>query len=248
MTTANEVKNKIQERGYWEVVFTPRIFNPTLIADRTTCKKMLEENSVRLRGWDYPHVPKNNIDNQKIYFGADHCEAFIDWGNHKEVLRFYQSGMFVHYMALFEDWMKEDKLGEFVVNRDRYQKTEPGSALSFISAIYTLTEIYEFLRRLASSSDVYDSGVRIELKLNGVSESRKLESFDPGRIGLFGRYTSNVSDIVFPIKNLTKEEILNSSKQNALQDVRYLFETFGWENMPMHVFEKDQQNLLERRF
>ena len=245
---ANEVKNLIKQHGYWEVVFTPLTFNPTLISDRTTCKQLLQKSTVRLRGWDYPHFPTVNNDEQKIYLGADHCEAFIDWGNHKEVLRLYQSGLFVHYLALFEDWMSEDRFKELVKSSDQYDKTEPGSALSFVSAIYSLTEIYEFLRRLASDSIIYDNGVRVEIKLNGIGVGRRLESFDPGRIGLFGMYTSNTPDVIFPIKEISKEDILNSSRKFSLEAVKYLFETFGWENMPMHIFEQDQQNLIERRF
>ncbi len=245
--TAEDVKKIIKECGYWEVVFTPRVFNSELISDRTTCKQLLEKNSVQLRGWDYPHIPKADMEYQKIYLGTDHCEAFIDWGDYKEVLRFYQSGQFIHYFALREDWMNVDKLSEIVSGCDPHKDTKPGSVLSFVGATYSLTEIYEFLRRLTSGSNIYDNGVRVVIKLHG-AQGRKLVSLDASRIDLFWSYVSNIPEITLPEKELTKDEVLNSSKELALQAVRYLFETFGWENMPMQVFEKDQQNLLERRF
>ena len=149
------------------MTFAPRVFNDALIPDRATCKQLLQKNSVQLRGWDYPHIPQGNMDHQKIYFGADHCEAFIDWGNHKEVLRYYQSGLFVHYVAVHEDWLKEDKLSEIVGGKDPYTNTQPGTVLSFVNTTYLLTEVYEFLRRLAAGSDVYESGVKVEIKLVG---------------------------------------------------------------------------------
>jgi hypothetical protein len=229
------------------VVFTPRTFDSKLVPDRPSCKRLLEENAVQLRGWDYPHIPRGNIDNQKMYFGADYCEGYIDWGSHKELMRFYQSGLFVHYFSMWEDWMSEDGLGA-IVGRDKRNDKAPGSALSFIGVTYTMTEIYEFLRRQASGSNVFDSGVTVELKLHNVGEGRSLESFDANRIGLFGRYISNESEIVVPTNELNKEQLLNDSKKNAIEAAKYIFETFGWENMPVHVFEQDQQRLLERRF
>ncbi len=244
--TAEDVKKEIKKRGYWEVTFAPRVFNDALIPDRATCKQLLQKNSVQLRGWDYPHIPQGNMDHQKIYFGADHCEAFIDWGNHKEVLRYYQSGLFVHYVAVHEDWLKEDKLSEIVGGKDPYTNTQPGTVLSFVNTTYLLTEVYEFLRRLAAGSDVYESGVKVEIKLVG-TQGRKLVSLAPGRIDLFGSYIANVPEIVVPSKEIMKEQLLDSSRELALQTIKYIFETFNWENIPISVIEKDQQNLLERR-
>lgn len=245
---ANEVKNLIKERGYWEVIITPQIHSPKLVPDRTTCKDLVSKNSVQLRGWDYPHIPRGNQDHQKIYFGADHCEAFLDWGNHKEVFRFYQSGQFIHYLALFEDWIAVDKVGEmFGARGGRWDNLKPGEVVDVIGAVYTITEIYEFARRMASGSNIYDSGIRIDIKFHG-ARGRKLEILDPMRFGLFDRYSSEIDDIEIPVVELSKGEILNSSKELAMDAIKYFFESFNWENVPIHTLQQDQQKLLERRF
>lgn len=245
--TSNDVKKLIKERGYWEIVITPRTFNPKTIPDRSACKEIVSKNSVQLRGWDYPHIPKNDQEHQRMYFGKDHCEAFIDWGNHKEVFRLYQSGQFVHYLALFEDWLAEDMIGKMFGSSGGRWDAKPREILSVIGVVYTITEIYEFARRIAASSDIYDSGLRIEIKFNG-AKGRRLEVLDPMRIGLFGSYTSELDIIEIPIIELNKEDILNSSKELALDAIKYLFESFNWDNIPLNVLQQDQQNLIERRF
>jgi hypothetical protein len=244
--TEDDVKKAIKQRGYWEVVFTPRVFDAALIPNRSTCKQMLQDNVVRLRGWNYPHITKSDMDHQKAYLGSDYCGAFIDWGAYKEVLRFYQSAQFVHYFAVHEDWDREDKLNDFVGSSDG-KRIKPNSALSFLGAIYTLTEVYEFLRRLAMNTNIYNSGVRVEIKLHNTL-GRKLVNLDPSRLGLFDDYVSNTSPIILPAKELAKDDVISSSNKIALEAVKYLFETFQWENMPTEVFERDQQNFLERRF
>jgi hypothetical protein len=234
-----EVKNRIKERGYWKINFYPSKFIPNLIPSREDCIEILTNNIVRLRGWSYPHIPSCSADYKDIYPGDDYYEAYIDWDIHKEVWRFYQSGQFIHYRALEEDWMQESAFG--------YNYIKPGSILEVIMTIYTLTEIFEFLRRLAVGSNVYEEGGIIKIELISMN-GRMLKLLDPMRSSLSMSYIARIPEIKIPEKIVTKEDIINKSGELALEFLAYVFETFGWINQPTEVFKSDQQKLLERKF
>jgi len=234
-----EVKNRIKERGYWKINFHPIKFIPDLIPSRNDCREILTNNIVRLTGWDYPHIPSHNDDKQAIYAGEDYYEAYIDWDIYKEVWRFYQSGQFIHYRALKEDWMQESIWG--------YNNIKPCSILEINMTNYTLTEVFEFLRRLTIGSKVYEDGVKIDVELLNTG-GRKLEILEPNRAPLMRQYVARIPEIKIPEKTVTKEDIINKSRELALESLAYVFETFRWTNQPTEVFKSDQQKLLERRF
>ena len=234
-----EVKKRIKERGYWKINFHPIKFIPNLIPSGEDCIEILTNNIVRLRGWDYPHIPREGVDNQGIYPGDDYYEAYIDWDIHKEAWRFYQSGQFIHYRALEEDWMQESVFG--------YNYIKPGSILEVIMTIYTLTEIFEFLRRLTVGSNVYEEGGIIKIELINMN-GRMLKLLDPMRSSLSMSYIARIPEIKIPEKIVTKEDIMNKSKELALESLAHVFKTFGWVNQPMVIFKSDQQKLLEGKF
>ena len=53
---AQTVLEKIRTRGYWRVVIRPGAFEEKRIPNYSDLFQIVEKNSVRLRGWDYPHV------------------------------------------------------------------------------------------------------------------------------------------------------------------------------------------------
>src|SRR5208337_3130253 len=62
MSTAQEVGvlERIRLRGHWRVALRPGSFQRDRIADRSDLFRIVERNSVRLRGWDYPHIDYQN--------------------------------------------------------------------------------------------------------------------------------------------------------------------------------------------
>src|ERR1043166_6582061 len=99
---AKEVEKKIRSRGYWRVVIRPSSF----IAERARLRdleQIARDTVVQLRGWDYPHFPRDGVTR-----GNDFIEALTDsgWIQHIELWRLYQSGQFVHLFAMREDWLE----------------------------------------------------------------------------------------------------------------------------------------------
>ena len=96
--------------------------------------------NLNLRGWDYPHIPGRQDDDSRIYRGVDYIEAYIDWWEHKEVWRYYQSAQFIHYMGIHEDWYEDNEWAD-----NSLKKIKPCSILNTITTTYTVTEIFEFI-------------------------------------------------------------------------------------------------------
>jgi len=232
-----EIKNKIITRGYWEIVVRPVNFDERLISDKKTLKDLIANNSVQLRGWSYPFCSRDLRDVQAVDKGV---ASGVDWGRHKEVWRFDESGQLINYVGLWEDWAEEDDW-----SGGEIRKHQAGSIFSIIGTVYTLTEIMEFVRRL-SSSEYYKAGVHIEIALHNI-KGRELVILDPMRGPLFDKYVCAEEDIVLEPRDYTVEEIQSRSKEIAIDYVKRIFEMFNWNNMPLGVFQTDQEKLLEGR-
>lgn len=236
MSRRKQLLQTIKSWGYWMVNFKP-LTNQQL--QLSQCREIVEESTVELRGWDYPHIPKRRGDDTDLTPGNDFYEGWIDWGAHKEIWRMYQSGQFIHYRAMEEDWFQEDDwYGDL-------KKKEPGTILSIISAVYLLTEVFEFLVRLIRDG-LYKEGVEVNIQLNNGS-GRKLEVLDPMRAPLFREYTTGTDVIEFPSKKYTADYIVGNSKELALSVALYIFQRFDWNNPPVETIKNDQEELLARR-
>jgi len=104
-----DVKEKIKSKGYWKIVIRPSTFVEKRILSLKECVDIIRDNKVLLRGWDYPHydLSKNPPP------GENYVEQFFCWEDygHLEAWRYFQSGQFAHYLAVWEDWNKSFKNG-----------------------------------------------------------------------------------------------------------------------------------------
>jgi hypothetical protein len=234
-----KILNKIKSRGSWRINFRPLIIKEKL--DLPECKNIVEKNNVKYRGWYYPHVPRRSGDDTDLVPGNHYYEGWIDWGAHKEIWRMYQSGQFIHYKAIEEDWYKEDDW----YNDSQLKNTEPGTILSVINAVYLITEIFEFLSRLARNL-LYEEGVSIDIRLIKTVR-RELVILDPMRAPLFDQYKTGIDEISFADK-YNSEQIIQNAREEALKVIIYIFHRFGWENPPTEIFKSDQEKLITRRY
>jgi hypothetical protein len=231
-----ELVDKIRSRGYWRINFQPTVYERKLTLGQ--CSEIVEKNSVQLRGWNYPHFPRRRGDDTNLEIGDSFYEGWIDWWNHIEFWRMYESGQFIHYMALPEDWGEKHPSGIPT-------KIEPMTVLGLIgSVIYQLTEIYEFLSRLAAAG-IYDEGVQISISLNN-TKGRELWIDDSRRGSLFDEYKTAAEKIEFT-KEYAKEELMAKPKDLAFEAIMYVFDRFGWHRAPADTIKKDQEDLLGRR-
>ena len=139
----NDRLDKIQRTGYWRVTIRPAYLDKERPATLEQCVETIEVCAVRKRGWDYPHIDYDNIRfmDHRIQGGGDSM-------GHVEFWQYFQSGMFVHYFAMREDYMLDEK--KLVENFATGLRSQEGRYLCINNLLFTLTKVYEFAARLAS--------------------------------------------------------------------------------------------------
>lgn len=233
-----ELIDKIKSRGYWRISFQPLVLAQKL--KLRECAYIVEKNSVALRGWNYPHFPGRLGDDAGLEPGESFYEGWVDWWNCTEFWRMYESGQFIHYLALGEDWPENDGWRD-----DRRPALKPLTVIEITQGIvYQLTEIYQFLLRLGTSG-VYDEGVRSSISLIN-TKGRKLWINDPMRGRFMQEYKTGADKIEYT-KEYTKEDLLAKPQELAFDAIIYICDRFGWHNPSADVIRKDQDNLLNRR-
>src|SRR3989338_6354438 len=230
---------KIKSRGYWRVNFQPLV-DVQKFGSLSSAKESVTRNSVRLRGWDYPHISIQNNDSS----GFEPCEKYyqmwIDWTKYKELLRVYKSGQVLIYRGLREDWVKED-IGIFGASN---LQIEPGTKLGVIgTVIYEVTEMFEFLSRLCRDG-LYDEGVKVSVTLFGL-EGRELWIEDNMRAPFIFPKKTGAKKVQYE-RTLSKEEAISDSKKLATGLIKEIFDVFEWVPTDEQII-KDQDNLLSGR-
>lgn len=236
-----ELIEKIKKKGYWKVVIRPTVFKENKISNLDECNKIIESCIVSLRGWNYPHIDKTGI---KIS-GNDSIESYCDseWIGHFEYWRFYQSGQFIHYFAMREDYCIDENDIQRIKHQGGARSTK---LLDILSTLYSVTEIFEFAQRLASK-DILGDEVEILIELVDV-EGRELFFWDSFSRWLSRNYICTFRDENILVKKLLgKEEIIFNSAKLALGVCVGIFKKFNWSDVPEQVFANDQQKFLEKR-
>jgi len=232
------VAEKIAVRGYWRILFRPLTYNIRL-RKLMECQEIVRKNSIDFRGWDYPHFPKD----ENVLPGSNFYQGTVDWGGSIELWRMYQSGQFIHYRALREDWTQEDYLTP---------KEYKLPAMQFIGILETLslmTEIFEFLSRLAQAG-LYEEGVNVYITLQKTRNRQLYQRafVSDGQIhflGLSGTYKT-ISDEIEVAHYCMKKDVIEKPAEIAIGVILNIFEKFAW-NPSEEVIKGHQKKLLERR-
>jgi len=236
MTKKDEIISKIKKKSYWEINIHPDIYKPDRIEKplRDTVKAAV----VLLRGWDYPHFSDNYGDLYNIQNGI---ESTLDWSRNIEFWRFTQSANFYHLLALREDWIEN---GEYRNIWSRGDELRGKKLLGFLGALYTLSEIFEFAKRLASQN-IFDENVVVEIKLHDLNE-RMLYVDSYNRIPFSYPRVAKVSEPwSYNKQNLSVIELLNKSNEIAFNAYLELVHLFQWENPPIENLKNDQEKFLQ---
>ena len=152
----SELLQKIRSRGYWRVIIRPYSFMENRIADRAELLHVLEKASVEFKGWGFPHIDAGRTPDE----GPDWIGQEICWDCIRELWRFYQSGQFIHYFGMPEDW---DKAFGLLPQFEGKVSLDPKVLL------LQFTEIFEFASRL-TFTDAGDEGLRVDIKVDNIKD------------------------------------------------------------------------------
>ncbi len=217
MSVAQEqsVLDRIRTRGYWRVVIRPATFEERHIPNDSDLFQIVERNSVRLRGWDYPHID----DQSPPLGGTDWVGQEYERRDEIEVWRLYRSGQFVHFFALAGEWRDHS------TTWPPEPGWQPGRCLHYIQTIYSFVEIFELAARLALSPAGATS-MRVEIDLVGLQGRQIVETDSRFR---FDRTYDTRLPVWKYLWEGTQTELIARPRELAAVASRDLFTRFGLE-------------------
>jgi hypothetical protein len=160
------ILDKIRTRGHWRVVIRPTTFEEKHIPNYSDLFSIVERNSVRLRGWDYPHIDYQSAPLR----GGDWVGQEFDCQDEIEIWRFHMSGQFVHFFTIWGDWRDHS------THWPAEPEWKPGRFIYYVPTVFSFVEIFEFAARLALSP-AGAAFMRVDIQLHGL-QGRQLVSTD----------------------------------------------------------------------
>ena len=217
----SEILEKIKSRGHWRVVIRPATFVEKRIAERSALLPILENTSVQLKGWNFPHIDAF-VHTQS---GTDWIGQEIDWDSIVELWRFYQSGQFVHYSGMLSDWNEHS--GTYTGWSSQWDSQGNRIVLLDIKEVmFRFAEIFEFASRL-TFTEAGDEQMHLEIAIVGIENY--LLGVSPGNQTYFFREMVNLESRISFVFELHKFELVANTKELALKPAAELFQRFGWD-------------------
>jgi hypothetical protein len=234
---STQLLDKIKSRGYWHVLIRPTRFSEERIRALHDCQQLVEQYRVRHYGRYFPY-----LDFQALRRELDHIEHGVTLGFINEVWRFYQSGQFVFFSGLEEDWLKESPRLPARSSPSR----EPGSVLDILGILYRLSEVYEFATRLAQQG-IFGDSLLLKVSMVGMSD-RLLGSWDARQFiawGLERDYKCHTSELPreksFPVR-----DFIARSQEYSFEHFSWVMDRFGF--VPSEaIFKCEQERFFAGR-
>lgn len=215
---AEEMLEKIHRTGYWRIVLHPTEFHKQRISSLEESLAIVERSKVSLRGSDYPFA-----DPEKVVFGEDWISLAEDSEFEMEFWRFYQSGQFIHHLAL--------------PRVEQYGKP----AIELRDLLYQLTEVFEFAARLAIRG-VFGGEAAVHIQLNNIQGYALLVKGGHPVPSMRYRSTSASLEWKHSLPTLT---LMGNASELALDVAQQFLEAFGY-HTDRQLLVSDQARLLER--
>lgn len=238
----SELLEKIRSRGHWRVVIHPAKFVEQRVSNLSSLYPLLEKISVQLRGWDFPHLDAHvspSIDKDWIEQGSE-------WRQYLEQWRFYQSGQFVDFIGMEEDWL--DQFQDWPLPKD----WKPCSYLGVENAVFQFSEIFELAARL-SRTQAGSESMHVEIDLRGL-KGRGLKLERRRTTSSYIREHKIELDELPYVLDVSKTELIIASKELALKPAMELFWRFGWDpsldllrDMQAELFHRGHRSRAEAK-
>jgi hypothetical protein len=223
----------IHEEGYWRVLLRPSMFQPARLRDKAHCLSVVHQSSIDLEGWHYPivgHAPSDE--------GADWVGGGGKAMAHIEYWRFFQSGQFVHHIA-----MREDQIARLGLHHPQFFVPREGQKyLAITSTICMITDVVELASRLAYRNVLAPSGT-LQIELHAMA-GRQLTYMDPTRRLPEGYWFKD--ETVELKQDFTRDGIIARPAEIAVELSGELFGKAGW-TAPRALLVEDQNRCIEHR-
>lgn len=225
------ILDQIKSKGYWEIEIRPQDYDENRLT-KEQCQKLIRDCQIDIRGWDYPPIGDRI---EEFFVGRNCVEGIVDFSTRKEIWRLYQSGQFVHFFSIYEDWLENISWrgGGFSLERQSQKKVKEVNM-----TLYSVTEIFEFIFKL-SSKGIYDESLQVTINLHNTNE-RSLVLGPTSMADLYRDYKCMYEPIVFSKQYLIKDILANSSNLSLDATVE-IFSSFNW------ILKDDSKSSLKTR-
>ncbi|PJZ59458.1 hypothetical protein [Leptospira adleri] len=231
--TEAEIISEIKSGPHCRMIVRPNEYQEQVIHQLSEIKELLENSIVRFRGWDFPHIDRENMT-----FGNNYLGSYDKW-RRSEMWRFYQSGQFIYLFQFHEDFLDKEFATRIYYQHKNNPKFEEKGYVDFIMLLSTIAEIYELTYRLLSKN-LLQRSCTIIFSMIDVS-GRLLSTIDPGR-SLLPKYQATETNLEF---NKTYDiDDFSDIETITIQCVKWFYERFGW-HQPSEILLKNE--LLEIR-
>jgi len=238
-----EIQNRIKKSPHWRVIFRPEIYDESQFLELQLIRDLVEKHRVRLRGWYFPHLPRDRNDHE---YGDNWFASQSDFMNHLEYWRFYQSKQFIYLSSVRESTEEawSEKLREYAKSHFMEATKEEIEAIpgyfSIENFIYNVTEYFIFLSKLCSK-DIYKGSVSILIELKNIQGYTLTTDINRAWWNL---YSASQSDLSFQ-KTYAVSEMIADPEHLALDAISWFFVRFGWDDLNPDILKTDQENFVK---
>lgn len=238
MSSTIELPVPVKDIPHWRVNFRPNSYEPRRVSSLRECRSIVERHQVRMRGWYYPHISHQPGGSGA---GSNWIGSWCGSGSsHTEYWRLYQSAQFVHLFCVSEaaesDWHQKllrDTKNHLRHYRDLDLDNVPGF-MSTVNILYTVSEIVEFMARLAAAG-IYEGSVVLDLSL--VNVKGFVLTTDWNRA--WHDYYAAAEQTIHRRQEIGIEELLASPVAITQEWTSWVYQCFGWLNPSLDVIKKD---------
>lgn len=208
---------KIETRGFWRTIIRPTTFQESFIPYNDLLP-LVSQTKVELQGEHFPNI----LFDHPTIPGIDCVGQEIEAGQFLEAWNMYQSGQFIHYAGLIDDWL--DAVGGSQIPTS----WRPGTMLAIEEVVRQYTGVFILASRLALTSVFsQDDHLIIDVLLKGL-QGRRLYVSSSGKNAMRNSYTATIAEFPYR-KKVSKEELIANPTQLALQASKELFLRFQWD-------------------
>lgn len=240
-----ELPVPVRQYPHWRVLLRPGLYEEERISTLGECWAIVEQNRVRLRGWDYPHL--SHRDSQRTQ-GVNWVASWSDFMERYEYWRLFQSGQFVHLFSVREatETAWREKLQGLTKGHLGHVKglnwdAVPGY-LHITNFVYSMTEVFEFAARLCQKG-IYQGSLEVGIQLEGVKGFVLATDWDRA----WYSYYPASENVIGKTWQLSTDDFVARSSEKSLEVVLWFFERFGWLDPAVQVLRQDQENFLKGR-
>lgn len=225
-STENQIAASVIANAHFKVWFAPETLAPSAI-EYGSLKDLIRANQVANIRSAFPVIgrPQN---------GDEWIGDASDWGD-QEVWRLYQSGLFVHLLAISD---------EYEADWDGFNKDQDGGFLPVWLPIWYFTQACEFAARIQRAS-FPNATLELHLEMNSIG-GRALVAANRRRSGFHSTYAFGSPNWTRTVQ-ITPELALSGTKELVVKVLTELFQRFGWDGVTAKLVS-DIQVEIERDY